>query len=225
MILCELKKITKSYNVGETINPIENLDLKVPEGAFISIQGGSGIGKSTLLMIMGGLMKPTSGTVLYKEKAISDFPDDQLTEWRGKHVGYLFQNIQLARALTIEENIQLAAKLSKNDLKKYDITTEQILDRLGLKERRDFLPYQLSGGQKRRAMIAVTWARYPQIILADEPTNDLDDFWAEKVMNLFTEWTAAGKAVVLTTHHARWADIADKKYKIKNKSLIEYNNN
>jgi len=224
MALCELVEVSKSYDTGETINPVQNLNFAVPEGTMISIQGDSGIGKSALLMMMGGLMRPTSGTILFQDKAIGNFTDNQLTEWRGRLVGYLFQNIQLAKALTIEENIKLAKRFSRNKLKKDNVNTEDILDRLGLKEIKNSLPFQLSGGQKRRAMIAVTWARNPLLILADEPTNDLDDFWSEQVMDLFHQWTTSGKSVVLTTHHNRWADKADRKFKMENKTLVEHKN-
>ncbi len=221
MTLCELVKVTKTYAAGETISPIQGLDLVIPEGTFVSIQGESGIGKSTLLMMLGGLMKPTSGTILFRNNPIGELTDDQLTEWRGKYVGYLFQHIQLVQALTVEENILLAKRFSRNGHKKDPLNIEALLDRLGLAEKRDSLPCQLSGGQRRRVMIAVTWVRNPELILADEPTNDLDDFWAEKVMDIFAEWVDSGKAVVLATHHGKWANKAMKKYKIQNRVLAE----
>ncbi|MBP2626616.1 MAG: hypothetical protein H6Q68_1327 [Firmicutes bacterium] len=220
MSICELKNITKIYSVGEQIIPVKNISFEINSGDFISIQGDSGTGKSTLLMIIGGLLKPSSGSIIYQGKDITNYKEDNLAEHRGKNIGFLFQNVQLCEALTIEQNIILAKKYSgNNEISQEDI--QFVMNELGILDKRNFLPHQLSGGQKRRAMIATTWIRNPSLILADEPTNDLDHHWATKVFSLFCDWVSKGKAIVFVTHNDDWSNYATKKFHLNNGALTK----
>lgn len=215
MELMKLENVSKIY--AHTAEPaLENINLTVRSGEYLSIEGVSGSGKSTLLFILGGLLAPTTGSVLFQGKDIYSLNDNKLSSWRGKHVGYLFQNIQMSQALTVRENMSFARKFG-ND-KKADI--EALIRTLGLENVADKLPGHLSGGQKRRAMIGCVLVRKPQIILADEPTNDLDSEWAEKIMDYLQEQIQSERALILVTHDPRWANTASIRYSISNGKLI-----
>lgn len=215
MELMKLEGVSKIYS--DTVKPVlRSTDFVVEGGEYLSVEGVSGSGKSTLLFILGGLLRPTTGKVLYKGQDIYSFSDTRLSEWRGRCVGYLFQNIQMAQALTVRENMVFARKFG-ND-KNADIT--EIIQALGLEEVADKLPGHLSGGQKRRAMAGCVLIRKPLIILADEPTNDLDGEWAEKVMEFLQKQIEPEKALILVTHDPRWADTATVKYSISEGQLM-----
>ena len=214
MELMRLEGVSKTYS--GTGNPVlKTTDFVVGGGEYLSIEGVSGSGKSTLLFILGGLLSPTTGKVTYKGQDIYSFHDRELSEWRGKCVGYLFQNIQMAQALTVRENMVLARKLG-ND-KRADI--DEIIEILGLEEEAGKLPGHLSGGQKRRAMTGCVLIRRPRIILADEPTNDLDCKWAEKVMEFLQKQIDPEKALILVTHDPRWSNTAAVRYSISDGQL------
>ncbi|MBQ3405327.1 MAG: ABC transporter ATP-binding protein [Oscillospiraceae bacterium] len=221
-MLCELKNITKQY--GE-ICPINELDFSIDSGDYISVSGESGAGKSTLLFLIGGMLTPTGGDIIFNGQAYSGMSDNEISSVRAGQIGYVSQNIQLMQALTIEENIAFARKVSVStratsaDLE----DTDYIIDYLGLNEKRDELPCHLSGGQKRRAMLAVTWARDPQLYLLDEPTNDLDNYWSERVMELFDKLNAEGKTILLVTHNEKYASRAKKRYELAKGKLIDKN--
>ena len=225
MSLCTLRGVGKTYDRGEKVSPLKALDLSVDRGDFISIQGESGIGKTTLLMIMGGLLRPTEGSVFYDDRDSRGMSEHALTSWRGAHIGFLFQNIQMVSALTIEENIVLSRRLGGKKRAMEGFDTEHLLARFGLAEKRNCLPHQLSGGQRRRAMIVATLARKPELLLADEPTNDLDKDWGGQVMDLFGEWAACGGAVVLVTHHQEYAEKAKIGYKMQNGMVVRQKEN
>jgi len=215
MELLKLLKVTKTFETGEKCTAVNEVSLSVSEHDFISIMGVSGSGKSTLLMLMGGLLKPTSGDISYLGKSLFSMSDTELTNWRGKTVGYLFQNVQLVQALTLRENMELARRYGNN----LEANVDEILKLLDLTKLQSRLPSQLSGGQKRRGMFAVTLVRDPKIILADEPTNDLDDKSSQQIIDILQSAAQKGKAVVLVTHNARWAAQAGKQYRMENGSL------
>lgn len=212
MELLKLNQVTKTFETGEKCTPVNSLDFTIYQNDFISIQGVSGSGKSTLLMLMGGLLKQTSGDITYLGKNIYDMSDDDLAVWRGKIVGYLYQNVQIVQALTIKENIKLARRYGNSP----NADIDKILEIFDLTRLQNSLPGQLSGGQKRRAMFAVAMSRDPKIILADEPTNDLDEEMSCKIINIFKNVAKEGKSVILVTHNPKWADKANKKYTMDN---------
>lgn len=215
MELLKLLEVTKTFTAGEKCTPVNRVNLTLSAHDFISIMGVSGSGKTTLLMLMGGLLRPTAGEISYLGKSIYAMSDDELTSWRGKTVGYLFQNVQMVQALTLRENIELARRYGNSPQADID----EILELLDLTKLQNRLPSQLSGGQKRRGMFAVTLARSPKIILADEPTNDLDNRSSQKIIDILQNAAQKGKAVVLVTHNWEWAQKAQRLYKMENGTL------
>lgn len=206
MAICRLENIKKTYGSNEKITPIEQISLSVNPGDFICIQGPSGVGKSTLLYIIGGLLKVSSGNVFIDGNNINTMNDKELTNLRRDKIGFLFQDTHLIQALTIEENLTFIQSMCRRK-KNYD-KVKELLTRLGLWERRNFLPNELSGGQRRRAMVACIMIKNPLLILADEPTNDLDEHWAMEILNILSEYVNSGKGVILVTHNEKWAEKA-----------------
>lgn len=210
MEICLLENISKTYESDDKVTPLIQVSLSVDSGDFICIEGPSGIGKSTLLYIIGGLLKASSGNVFIDGKCINDMKDNDLTNLRRNKIGFLFQDANLIQALTIEENLIFVQRMCK---RKYEPNkVKDILTCLGLLQKRNCLPSELSGGQRRRAMIACTLIKDPLLILADEPTNDLDDYWAEEIFKILKEYVNLGKAVILVTHNEKWAQKAQQRF-------------
>ena len=219
MEICTLSGVVKNYRMGETVTPLKKLDLTVNSGDFIAVEGPSGMGKSTLLYVIGTLLKADEGTIQFGGKDIAAMSEREQTVLRGEKIGFLFQDSNLIQALTLRENLEFAQTLGgkrKGDPKR----VEEMLDRLGLSDRANFLPYQLSGGQRRRAMAARALIHSPDLILADEPTNDLDEVWAEKVVSLLQDETRRGAAVVMVTHNSQWSACASIRYYLDDGRLI-----
>ena len=217
-MLCELRNVTKTYGGERAVTPVKNLDLSINEGDFISVSGISGAGKSTLLFLISGMLQPSSGAIFFEGHSYRQMDDARLSNLRAANIGYVSQNIQLVQALTVEENIRLAQKTAERACgsKKDAPDTDYIMEYLGLTGKKDELLAHLSGGQKRRAVIAVTWARNPRLILLDEPTNDLDGFWSRKVMDQLAVWHDEGKALLLVTHDHEYASSADIRLELVN---------
>ncbi|KMT22509.1 ABC transporter ATP-binding protein [Clostridium cylindrosporum] len=219
MEVCRLENVSKTYKMGETVCPLKNISLKVSSGDFLSIEGPSGIGKSTLLYIIGGLLNLDEGKLYIEDKDVSLLSDRELTTLRGEKIGFIFQDSNLLQALTLQENLEFAQRISnkgKCDTRRID----ELLERLGLSERKGFLPHSLSGGQRRRAVVARALINNPKLILADEPTNDLDEKYAAEVISLLEEATKAGSAVIMVTHNTKWAERANIRYRI-NDGILE----
>lgn len=220
MEICRLEHVKKEYRMGETVCPLKDVNMSVNSGYFIAVEGVSGTGKSTLLSVMGLLLEKDGGSYTFDGKDTAGLSDDEKTDIRAKKIGFLFQDTNLIQALTLRENLLFAQTLGGSraaDEKKADA----MLDKLGLIDRAGFLPYQLSGGQRRRAMAARCLIHSPELILADEPTNDLDDEWAAKVVELLAEAAQKGAGVVMVTHNSRWTAAAALKYKMQNGELIK----
>ena len=219
MEICTLSHIAKQYRMGETVVPLRDINLTVSGGDFLAVEGPSGMGKSTLLYVIGTLLKADEGTILFGGRDIASMSDREQTTLRGEQIGFLFQDSNLIQALTLRENLEFAQTLGgkrKADPQKVD----QMLERLGLSERANFLPYQLSGGQRRRAMAARCLIHEPELILADEPTNDLDEHWSEEIIRILKEQTTKGTAVVMVTHNARWAGQATRRLRLEDGVLV-----
>ena len=218
MEICKLEHIHKDYRMGEIVTPLKDITLTVNEGDFIAVEGPSGIGKSTLLYVMGTLLKPDDGTYTFEEKDVTAFNDAQNSEFRAKKIGFLFQDSTMIQALTLRENLIFTQGVGgKKDPRQVD----ELLYRFGLEDRADFFPHQLSGGQRRRAMAARALIHNPKLILADEPTNDLDEHWSEEIIRILKEQTETGTAVVMVTHNARWASAATRRLRLEDGMLTD----
>ena len=220
MEICRLEHIHKDYRMGETVTPLKDINLTVNSGEFLAVEGPSGMGKSTLLYVIGTLLKADDGKIFFAGKDVVSMTDREQTSLRGEKVGFLFQDSSLIQALTLRENLEFAQTLGgkrKADPAKVD----EMLERVGLTERANFLPYQLSGGQRRRAMVARALIHTPDLILADEPTNDLDDVWAEKVVSMLQEESRRGAAVIMVTHNTRWSAQASVRYRLDDGVLLQ----
>ena len=218
MEVCKLEHIRKDYRMGEVVTPLKDVSLVVNKGDFIAVEGPSGIGKSTLLYVMGTLLQSDEGSYTFEGQDVSKFGDDKKSELRAKKVGFLFQDSTMIQALTLRENLLFTQGVGgKKDAKKVD----ELLYRFGLEDRADFFPHQLSGGQRRRAMAARALIHDPALILADEPTNDLDEHWSEEIIRVLKEQTEKGTAVVMVTHNSRWAQEATRRCRLEDGALVD----
>jgi len=210
--LIQVRNLTKTYRRGsETIQVLQNLNLDVDKGEFVAFMGPSGSGKTTLLNLLGGLDVPSSGSITVAGDEITHMSGSKLTEWRARHVGFIFQMYNLIPVLTAFQNVELPlllTKLSKAERRKH---VETALTIVGLGERMNHYPRQLSGGQEQRVAIARAIVADPTFLLCDEPTGDLDRRSADEIMNLIHRLVKEhGKTVLMVTHDpvvARQADI------------------
>ena len=218
MEICKIEHIHKDYRMGEVVTPLKDICLTVSEGEFIAVEGPSGIGKSTLLYVMGTLLKPDAGSYTFEGKDVTAFNDSQTADFRAKKIGFLFQDSTMIQALTLRENLIFTQRVGgRKDPKQVD----ELLYRFGLEDRADFFPHQLSGGQRRRAMAARALIHNPKLILADEPTNDLDEHWSEEIIRILKEQAENGTAVVMVTHNARWASAATRRLRLEDGVLTD----
>jgi len=218
MEICKLEHIRKDYRMGEVVTPLKDLSLTVNEGDFIAVEGPSGIGKSTLLYVLGTLLQSDEGTYTFGGEDVSKWGDARKSEFRAGKIGFLFQDSTMIQALTLRENLLFTQRVGgKKDPKQVD----ELLCRFGLEDRADFFPHQLSGGQRRRAMAARALIHNPVLILADEPTNDLDEHWSQEMIRILKEQADKGTAVVMVTHNSRWAEAANRRCRLDEGILID----
>ena len=213
--IVELRGVTKIYGEKENqVLALHNINLEIERGSMVSIVGASGSGKSTLLNIMGGVDTPSDGTVIVDGKEITKYNDDELSIFRRRKVGFIFQAYHLIPVLTVEENIKMPVLLDHRKPDKEYI--DHIIELLGLSDRRRHLPNQLSGGQQQRCAIARALANSPSLVLADEPTGALDSKNGQEVMDLLMKSVHdIGQTLVIITHNMDLAREADRIIKIK----------
>lgn len=219
----EAKELSKVYGNGEnTVTALNKADLKIEAGDFISIMGPSGSGKSTLLHILSGLDRPTSGSLTYDGKNIYDFNDKELSVFRRRRIGFIFQQFNLLPVLTARENIIMPLLLDKKQPDEaYFI---QLVKLLGIDNRLTHLPLELSGGQQQRVAIARALVTQPDIVFADEPTGNLDSKSGGEVMEMLQGiWKEMGKTLVIITHDSRVACLAKRQFTIIDGILSEVN--
>lgn len=215
MSYVELKSLYKIYKQGQNeVFALNGLSAVIEQGEFLAILGPSGSGKSTLLHILGGLDSPTKGSVIIGGADISEYSDQELAKYRRKTVGFVFQSFNLLPALTVQENIEMPVLIDEGEIdKEYLEEIEKGLEIDDLKKR---LPSQISGGQMQRVAIARALANKPTIILADEPTGNLDSEISEKVLSLFLETCRKyGQTLVMITHNEEIAAKADRIIRIR----------
>ena len=213
----ECRNIKKEYRVGETATKVLNdISLKITQGEFISIMGPSGSGKSTLLYILGGLDSPTGGSVYIGGQDISRFDDYKKSVMRRRNIGFVFQFYNLIPNLNVEENILLPILLDGKNPKDYRKQLNEILDIVGLTERRKHTPRELSGGQQQRVAIARALINDPEIIFADEPTGNLDTKTGTEIMRLLQEINReSSKTIIMVTHSADAAAYCNRIVRVK----------
>ena len=215
MYILQTSKLKKYYGKGETlVKALDNVSLSIEQGEFVSVVGTSGSGKSTLLHMLGGLDHPTSGTVEVDGQDISQLKDEELTIFRRRKIGFVFQNYNLVPVLNVYENIILPVELDGNQPDKAYV--EDILKVLGLGSKKYSLPSQLSGGQQQRAAIARALAAKPAILLADEPSGNLDSATSQDVLSLLKVSSDRFKqTMVMITHNEEIAQLADRIVRIE----------
>ena len=215
MALLELVDICKEYQQGkEPVPVLKNINLTVEQGDYIAIMGPSGSGKTTLMNIIGCLDVQTSGTYLLKGQDLKNMTDDQLAEVRNRHIGFVFQNFHLLPKLNARDNVALPLLYADVPLKERRQRAEEALKAVGLEERMDFFPNQLSGGQCQRIAIARAMVGKPDILLADEPTGALDSKSGTQIMEIFQKLSDEGMTILMITHELRIAQCARKIYHI-----------
>lgn len=222
MAYIEFKNVCKIYHMGQTeIRALDNISFDIDKGELCVIVGPSGAGKTTLLNILGGMDAPTSGTILLDGRDISKLNARQLTDYRRTDVGFVFQFYNLVQNLTALENVELAAEICRDSL---DAATT--LDEVGLGDRMDNFPAQLSGGEQQRVSIARALAKNPKIILCDEPTGALDYHTGKAVLKLLQDTCrSTGKIVLIITHNSALTAIADHVIRVKNGTVVESSRN
>ena len=211
MSLVEFNNVYKRYKTGEiVINAVDGISFKVEEGEFAIVVGASGAGKTTVLNILGGMDSCSEGEIIVGGKDISKFKDKQLIEYRRHDIGFVFQFYNLVHNLTAKENVELAAQICSNPL-----DSETALDSVGLLERANNFPAQLSGGEQQRVSIARALAKRPKLLLCDEPTGALDSKTGEEMMRLFHELHSEGNTIIVITHEQEIANYANRNIFIK----------
>ncbi len=221
MTILSTQNVRKIYGTGESeVRALDGVDLKVEKGEFVAVVGTSGSGKSTLLHMLGGLDRPTSGTVTVDGKDIFSLKDEALTIFRRRKIGFVFQNYNLVPVLNVYENIVLPVQLDGNEPNKKYI--DSIIEMLGLSAKLTNLPNNLSGGQQQRVAIARALAAKPAIILADEPTGNLDSRTSQDVLSLLKiSSQKLAQTIVMITHNEEIAQLADRIIRIEDGRIVD----
>lgn len=216
MALIELRNIKKQYSSGDdVVEALRGVDISIEAGEFITIMGQSGSGKSTLLSVLGGMNHPTSGDVEMAGVELYQLPGEKLADFRAQNLGFVFQSFHLISYLTAIENVMLPLAIVKTGSEAKRRAARTALERVGLGTKLDRLPNQLSGGEQERVAIARAIVNNPHILLADEPTGNLDSKTSEEVMGLFRELNDAGQTVVMVTHNPDNGRFADRTITLK----------
>lgn len=217
-----LTNISKTFATpAGSFTALKDINLEINRGEFVGVIGKSGSGKSTLLNMIGGIDRPSAGVVSVAEDAIQDFNENRLAAWRGRTVGFVFQFFQLLPTLTAAENVMLPMDFSKSfpsrERRKRALS---LLEKVGVLEQADKLPATLSGGEQQRVAIARALANAPAVVLADEPTGNLDSVTAQAIFTLFREMASTGTTVVIATHEADIARVIDRTVEISDGALV-----
>jgi len=221
-VLMKVENVSKDYKMGEvSVNALQEASFEIYDGEFIVILGPSGSGKSTLLNILGGMDLPSEGKVLVKDEEINKYNDKKLTAYRRDKVGFVFQFYNLMANLTAKENVELATEMCKNAL---DIN--KVMDEVGLGERKEHFPSQMSGGEQQRVAIARAVAKNPLLLLCDEPTGALDYKTGLLILSLLHKINREfKKTVIIITHNMAIGDMADRVIKMRSGRIVEIKEN
>ncbi|KAA0892072.1 ABC transporter ATP-binding protein [Oryzomonas rubra] len=221
MPLIEISNLTKHYTSGgETVEALRGVDIAIEAGEFITVMGQSGSGKSTLLSVLGGMNHPTSGEVEMAGVKLYQLPGEKLADFRAQNLGFVFQSFHLIPYLTALENVMLPLAIVKAKNAQKQGAARQALERVGLGAKAGRLPNQLSGGEQERVAIARAIVNTPHILLADEPTGNLDSRTSDEVMALFRELNAAGQTIVMVTHNPDNGRYSDRTITLKDGRVV-----
>lgn len=217
------KDLIKVYRTGKSeVIALRGLDMHIDNGELIAVRGPSGCGKTTFLNILGGIDRPTAGRIEVDGSNLVDFSDGELVRYRLRKTGFVFQFFNLVPTLTAEENVELPMRLASRDATDRKTRTNELLDLVGMAHRARHRPDELSGGEQQRIAIAVALANDPPLLLADEPTGELDTKTGQEVLNLFQQLNRdLKKTIVVVTHDARVAGIASRVLDIRDGKIVE----
>ncbi len=214
--IIELVNVKKIYSMGKVdVSALDDVSLVIHEGEFVAITGPSGSGKSTMMNIVGVLDLPTEGKVFLKEKDVSHMSESDLAVVRGQSIGFIFQQFNLFPTFSALENIKIPMELQEEDDSEIEERATNLLKKVGLGDRLHHKPSELSGGQQQRVAIARSLANNPHVILADEPTGNLDSKTGQYIMGMLTELNKEGKTIIMVTHDLQLAEYANRIIKIK----------
>ena len=220
--LIEIKNVTKTYHLGdETLNALDDVSFSVQPGEFIAITGPSGSGKSTLANIIGGLDRPNSGSVVVDGNELAHTKDAKLSNYRNEHIGFIFQSFNLQGTNTALENVMLPLVFSRMKNKDRKVRAKECLEAVGLGDRAKHKPSQLSGGQRQRVAIARALAIKPSIIIADEPTGNLDTSKGQEIMKILNDLNKQGITLLIITHDMSVARQAHRVVEIRDGKITE----
>ena len=219
MSLLEVKDLCRTFRQGDTdIHAVDHVSFSMEEGEMLAIVGQSGSGKTTLLNLLGGIDKPTAGQVLLEGQDIHHLSDGESAKLRRRKIGYIYQDFKLLPILTARENILLPAILDGKKTPARQVST--LADRLGIGNRLNHLPSQMSGGQRQRVAIARALINHPSIILADEPTGNLDKESANEILEMLLKLNREGNTILLVTHEERFADLCPRKITLSDGRIV-----
>ncbi|MFC1884784.1 ABC transporter ATP-binding protein [Thermodesulfobacteriota bacterium] len=214
--LIEVNDVGKEYALGdEKVSAIRNMNFFIDDGDFVSIMGQSGSGKSTLISILGGLNHPTRGSVFIDTLDIYNLTSEQRADFRSEYIGIIFQSFQLIPYLNVMENVQIPMTITGVKSRKQRELTMSVLEKVGLGNKKDRLPDQLSGGEQERVAIARAVVNSPPILLADEPTGNLDSGTAKDIMDLLFQLNSEGQTIIMVTHNPEMSRYASRTIKVK----------
>jgi len=208
--IVRLADVRKEYSLGGTVTALDGVDLSLPAGSYTAVMGPSGSGKSTLLNLIGALDTPTAGRVSVDGTGITSLSENDRAKLRGTKIGFVFQTFNLMPRLSARENVELPLVFAEWDSESRTGRAESLLNRVGLGDRMDHMPQELSGGQRQRVAIARALATDPAIVLADEPTGNVDTETGDEIMSLLADTHGRGNTILLVTHERRIAEHADR---------------
>ena len=214
--MVQIEGISRHYRVGgQAVHALDDITFGVPQGQFVAVVGPSGSGKSTLLNILGCLDRPDAGCYRLDDVDVSTFDDEQASDFRNRRIGFVFQSFHLLPRLSVLENVLLPCRFARNDSGNLEGRARELLDRMGLSLRLDHRPGQLSGGQMQRVAIARALMMRPALLLADEPTGNLDSRSAADVLALIDEVHGGGQTVIMVTHDGDVAERAQRQVRLR----------
>ncbi len=220
--MLRMEEVSKSYqHRGRPVVALDGATLDIPKGDFVSVVGPSGSGKSTLLLMLGGMLSPSSGRVMLDGQSVYDLNSDERARLRKENVGFVFQTFNLVPYLTALENVQIPLFLTGADDSQQEETATALLQRVGLGDRMDHKPSELSVGQQQRVALARMLANDPAVILADEPTGNLDPETSREVIGFFEEFNQEGRTIVMVTHDPKAAERAKRTLTLRDGKIVD----